>query len=105
MTHATYTLDHDAITRDGRRMAMLDRASYGDGALSQSELDAFRNEVIATLNAAPDILAALKALLAATDGDIYTDAPEYADQVRRVSEAQETARSAIAMLEGEGAGA
>ena len=57
-----YTLDHGIIKRDGQPMASLSRALYGDGALSASELEAFRCEVVATMNAAPDMLAALESL-------------------------------------------
>jgi hypothetical protein len=49
----THAIENGVILRNGRPMAMLDRARFGDGALSGPEFDAFRSEVVAALNNAP----------------------------------------------------
>ena len=53
------------------------------------------------LAAAPELLDCLVSLLDETDGDIFTDAPEYAEQLEAVFAAQEKARALIAKVKGE----
>lgn len=47
---------------------------------------------------APALLAALRRLASAADGDIYTDAPECADSVREALEAQLAAEAVLARI-------
>jgi hypothetical protein len=52
---------------------------------------------LATLFAAsPDMLAALESLLAASEGDLYTDDPDFAPALSNMTAAQLDARAAIA---------
>ena len=70
-----------------------------DEGLYEPDDDArFANALL--MAAAPDLLGAVRAFLAATAADIFTDAPECQGQVSLVYEAQDLAHAAIARAEG-----
>ncbi len=107
MTQEIHEIKYGVILRNGRPMATLGRAVFGDGALSEPELNAFRNEVIAALNNAPVLREAFKALIPlaseAIDARKASADPEDndADLIALYEADIEAARAAIAKASGE----